>query len=186
MKLDDRSMLLSKEYEDMLVAEHQQYTKWGTSASTRHMLDIVEFFNYFKISKNVTMLDYGCGKQILKSVLPFPSKEFHMYDPGIPLYNKKPPKCDVVFCLDVLEHIEPEYLDSVLEHIASRLLRVGFFYIHCAEAKHILKDGRNAHLIVENGRWWLDKLDDYFDIVLMKNVSRGVYFWVKPLRDKSE
>lgn len=181
MNSNDRTMLLSPEYEEILKKEHAKYSKWGASASQRHIRDIINFFDELKIPNGLTVLDYGCGKQMLKEVLPYSHKEFYMYDPGIPRFSRKPPKCDIVFCLDVLEHIEPEYLDSVLEHISSRMLKLGFFYIHCTPAMLVLEDGRNAHLIVEDNKWWFNKLEKYFDIIMMKKIKRGVYFWAKPL-----
>ena len=109
------------------------------------------------------ILDYGCGKGTLSKNLPFSIKQ---YDPAIPKYSQTPEPSDIVVCTDVLEHIEPEHLDNVLNDLKRLVKRMGFFVIATRPAKKVLSDGRNAHLIQENERWWLPKLCDRFSIYL--------------------
>jgi hypothetical protein len=45
----------------------------------------------------------------------------------------------------------------------SKFSRAAFLIIACYPAKKILEDGRNAHLIVENCAWWMDKIQRQFD-----------------------
>lgn len=99
-----------------------------------------------------TILDYGCGAGALKRVLPgFDVRE---YDPGIAEKSALPEPADVVVCLDVLEHIEPEKLPAVLDHLAEMTLLACVVSIATRPAKKRLPDGRNAHLIIDNGSWW--------------------------------
>lgn len=97
------------------------------------------------------ILDYGCGKSTLAKNLPF---KIQQYDPAIEKYAKLPEPADIVVCTDVLEHIEPELLGEVLDHLASLVKRVGFFTAATRPAVKTLEDGRNAHLIQEDARWW--------------------------------
>jgi hypothetical protein len=114
------------------------------------------------------ILDYGCGKSTLADNLPFKIKQ---YDPAIPKYDKKPEPADLVVCTDVLEHIEPEHLEAVLDDLQRLVLKRGFFTIATRPAQRTLSDGRNAHLIQENGLWWLGKLWDRFQIIGLQNMN---------------
>ena len=111
-----------------------------------------------------SMLDYGCGRSALyKSIcIKFPevfnSVEYKEYDPCIPSKNICPGNADLVTCTDVLEHIEPEYLNNVLTHIFSLANKVVFLNISMKKSNRTLSDGRNAHLIVKNKVWWVNKL----------------------------
>jgi hypothetical protein len=106
----------------------------------------------------VTVLDYGCGENRLAEALK-DRRRVSGYDPGIPMRNKMPKPCDLVVCTDVLEHVEPEKLDAVLDHIYRLSARKAYLVIATRPANAILPDGRNAHLIVEQAPWWLGKLE---------------------------
>jgi len=54
---------------------------------------------------------------------------------------------DLVTCIDILEHIEPELLENVLLELKRLHGRLYFFTIHLGPAGKTLSDGRNAHLI---------------------------------------
>ena len=56
--------------------------------------------------------------------------------------------------MDVLEHIEPECLDEVLDHLARITGKILFVAISTIPAKRYLTDGRNTHLIIREGDWW--------------------------------
>lgn len=114
------------------------------------------------------ILDYGCGKSTLANNLPFKIKQ---YDPAIPKYNKTPNPADLVVCTDVLEHIEPEYIDNVLDDLKRVTGKRGLFVIATRPAQKHLPDGRNAHLIQENGLWWLTKLWDRFEVLGVQNTN---------------
>lgn len=100
-------------------------------------------------SKAKSLSDYGAGKQnLLKALrnLGAPTFDYRAYDPAFPNYGPPRPG-DLVCCIDVLEHIEPEFLGAVLVDLASITERLGFFSIATGPASKTLKDGRNAHLI---------------------------------------
>jgi 2-polyprenyl-3-methyl-5-hydroxy-6-metoxy-1,4-benzoquinol methylase len=101
------------------------------------------------------ILDYGCGKSTLQANLPF---EIQQYDPAVETYSKEPEPSDIVVCTDVMEHIEPECLEGVLAHILELTKKATFFVIATRPAQKFLKDGRNAHLIVQPAIWWLNML----------------------------
>ena len=71
------------------------------------ILNLLKKYNFSSI------IDYGCGKQTAKNFLPANIK-YIPYDPAFPELSKLPEPNKFLICTDVLEHIEPEYLDNVL------------------------------------------------------------------------
>jgi hypothetical protein len=124
-----------------------------------------------------SIADYGAGKCRLKTELAKYVNQFEYfpYDPAFPEYGKPTP-ADVVVCIDVLEHIELDFLDEVLSQLKQMTTHVALFTIHTGNAKKILSDGRNAHIIQQPASWWLEKLLPHFDVIQLTPVKKG--FWV--------
>ena len=125
-----------------------------------------------------SLSDYGAGKQNLMKALANLGKtdfEYFPYDPVFPEYG--PPKpADLVCCIDVLEHIEANYLNAVLSDLRQITRSLGFFSIATGAAAKMLPDGRNAHLIQQPSSWWLPKLCEHFEIARLQRDPGG--FWV--------
>lgn len=118
-----------------------------------------------KASKARTLLDYGCGsRQSLRSVLQVPV-DYRGYDPAVPEFSADPEPAECVACIDVLEHIEPEMLDDVLDHIRAKTIKQALFSVHLGPAIKTLSDGRNAHLIQEPPSWWLPKIMARYELL---------------------
>jgi hypothetical protein len=125
-----------------------------------------------------TLLDYGCGSmQNLKKVLDC-DVMYLGYDPAIPEFSVKEP-CDLVVCIDVLEHIEPELLDNVLDDLLMLTGKWGFFTVHTGPAKKVLRDGRNAHLIQKPAEWWLPKITQRWDLWKFDRTAQGFNLLVR-------
>ena len=120
--------------------------------------DISQLVSEFK---SRSLLDYGCGKGLLARELDFPIWE---YDPAIPGKDNPPRAADMVVCVDVLEHIEPDYLSNVLFDISRCTKKVCYLVISTRPATKTLPDGRNTHLIQEGRDWWVEKLKEFFVI----------------------
>ena len=107
-----------------------------------------------------SVLDYGAGKGALGQLLQDydPALSIQNYDPAVPDYADLPARAALLICNDVLEHVEPEYLDAVLDHMTSLMGQVGFLVIALRKSNKRLPDGRNAHLIVADADWWLERL----------------------------
>ncbi len=135
-----------------------------------------------------TLCDYGAGKQRLLNALRKEGVEltgYLPYDPVFPEYGP-PQSADLVCCIDVLEHIEPELLQNVLFDLASVMPKLGFFSIHMGPAGKFLEDGRNAHLIQKPTSWWLPNLCLHFEVLQMQiHQVMGSGFWVI-VKKKSE
>lgn len=136
---------------------------------------VKELIEHFKVK---SISDYGAGKQnLLKGLnnLGVTGFAYFPYDPAFPEYGAPKP-ADLVCCIDVLEHIEPPFLDTVLADLARITVQRGFFSIHCGPALKHLPDGRNAHLIQAPASWWLPRLCQHFEIRHLESVAGG--FWV--------
>lgn len=120
-----------------------------------------------------TLLDYGCGsKRSLLTVLnPERTVEYLGYDPATEWTDKWP--CDLVTCIDVLEHIEPDLLDNVLDDLMMLSKRWAFLTIHTGPAVKTLSDGRNAHLIQQSPSWWLPKLMSRWELQTFNRGKSG-------------
>ena len=137
--------------------------------------DLIKKLNIKSIS------DYGAGKKRLLIGLEkqgITNIKYNAYDPVFPDYGQPMP-AELVCCIDVLEHIEPEYLDNVLSELNKITNNIGFFTVHTDPAKKTLSDGRNAHLIQESPSWWIPKISKYFNILHLENHNIfGKGFWV--------
>lgn len=146
-------------------------------------MNFVTLIKQFMEQSNLESLsDYGAGKQVLIRSL----NQLHNfyvpyfpYDPAFPEYGEPKP-ADLVCCIDVLEHIEPEYLDGVIEELARITVKYGLFSVHSGPAVKTLSDGRNAHLIQQPSSWWLPKFCRYFEIFVLKPTAEGFYVIVTP------
>jgi hypothetical protein len=144
--------LISHEYRDELI-ELRKRRKWGADGH-KHADTVLA---YAKETEAATVLDYGCGEQTLAAALK-PHIRILGYDPAIPDRAAAPKPCDLTVCLDVLEHIEPDRLDKVLQHIFCVTAKAAYFVIATRLANTILPSGRNAHLIIEPAAFWVDKI----------------------------
>jgi 2-polyprenyl-3-methyl-5-hydroxy-6-metoxy-1,4-benzoquinol methylase len=152
-----RPELISNEYLEQNKALHKGTLGYGVGGG-KHAKTVLRLSEEMKTT---SILDYGCGKGYLAKAIPFPIWE---YDPAIEGKEEAPRPADIVVCLDVLEHIEPERLDLVLEDLRRVTRRVGYFVIHTGPSMKTLPDGRNAHLIQENKAWWTQRLSKHFMI----------------------
>lgn len=168
------SATISEYYRGLNRQLHETNPKFGSSGKkyTTHVSRLAEEMG------NPRVLDYGCGKGLLAQSLPHIA--FDEYDPAIEGKDAEPQPAELVACTDVLEHIEPDYLDAVLADLHRVTLKRGFFNICTRPAVKTLADGRNAHLIVEPEEWWRAKLEPLFDILDWEVVGEHVNAVVAP------
>jgi 2-polyprenyl-3-methyl-5-hydroxy-6-metoxy-1,4-benzoquinol methylase len=102
-----------------------------------------------------SILDYGCGKGTIgKSFRQSGLNIVVDYDPAIKGKNSPAVSADLVVCVDVMEHIEPDCLKSVLADLARVSRKILFVAISTIPSKRTMSDGRNTHLIVKGDGWW--------------------------------
>ena len=133
------------------------------------------------------LLDYGCGRNLslTRTLKPKRKFKYQAYDIGVPKYCEPPVPAQMVACIDVIEHIEPDYLEDVLDHLEELTEEVLFISVHTGPAGKVLDDGRNAHLIQQPMEWWLPKIAERFVIQSVQTVSK-VQFYVIALHKETE
>jgi hypothetical protein len=164
---------LSDSYRDM---QHKLHETGSYGVASIHYAPLVtQIIDKLEITH---LLDYGCGSamNLGKSIKPKQKLQYQAYDPCVPDLSGDPVPAQLVCCIDVLEHIEPEYLDNVLDHLVSLTEIAVVLTIHTGPALKKLSDGRNAHLIQEPMQWWLPKLWDRWDIqTVQKNGEKAFH-----------
>jgi hypothetical protein len=169
-------VLISETYRALNKRLHEDNPAYGTSGGLS--AEIVAAMER-KLGA-ASILDYGCGKMQLQAALGF---RIENYDPAISGYDAAPSPADIVVCSDVLEHIEPECLDDVLRDLVRVTNRAIYAAPSCVPARKFLVDGRNAHLIVRDADWWLEKLSVHFRMARFFTTEGGCVFIGQALRD---
>lgn len=156
---------ISEEYRAVLEKTHKGSGErgWGNTGSVKYLKPTLNLMERYNVTE---MLDYGAGWGGMKAKMAElkPTVIVHEYEPARPEVAMPAEPCDFVVCHDVLEHIEPEYLDAVLLDLKRVINKFGYFSVCTVPALKKLSDGRNAHLIVEEFEWWLVKLAPHFHI----------------------
>ena len=171
-------MLITQEYKRLNSILHDDVPGYGTSGYKKASL--IE--GVIEQAKAKTLLDYGAGKQTLKPVL---SKliDYRAYDPCIEGIDSPPEIADVVVCTDVMEHVEPECVDSVLAHVFSLTQKAAVFSICCEVGSRLLVNGKPAHCSVHPAGWWVSKLEQFGKVQIKPNITRAkelvCVVWVK-------
>lgn len=102
-----------------LEALHRVFPEYGTGGSAF----AVQIVRRVRTAGMRSVLDYGCGKGRLVSVLAaeLSSSGIYVggYDPAVPSFANAPYRCDLVVCIDVLDSIPPRLRTAVLSHIAA-------------------------------------------------------------------
>lgn len=111
----------------------------------------------------MSILDYGCGRsELADRFWKDGERIIEKYDPAISQYSILPDKPhDMVFCCDVMEHINMRDVDRVFKEIKSCGDKV-VFVIHLGNAKTHLPDQRNAHVTVLKKTEWIRWIADVF------------------------
>lgn len=170
-------MLISGEYRKQNTALHKK-SSYGASGGrwAKIVKTLAEHY------KTCDILDYGAGKGMLKKRLRGVS--VREYDPAIKGKDALPESADIVVCTDVLEHVEPDCISDVLDHIQSLTRVISFFVIATREAGKTLPDGRNAHLIIQPSEWWRLKLTKRFKVCRWEAEPGELIAIAKPRRSK--
>lgn len=150
--------LISAEYLQQLRAMHESARGIGHSGR-KHAAEVLAMASALGIRR---VLDYGCGAGTLKHELQAQGVTFDIreYDPAVPGKDDLPSAADLCVCTDVLEHVEPDKIHSVIAHIRALTIIAAFVVIATTRAHKSLPDGRNAHLIVAPAEWWTSLFAD--------------------------
>jgi hypothetical protein len=169
----EKERLITNDYRKLQETLHQN-PNYGV-ASTYYAPMVAKVINDHEIQE---LLDYGAGKGRLsqelvqKRMVDHPLR-IQQYDPAVPKWAEVPEPCQMVACIDVLEHIEPRCLEAVLDDLQRVTKDVALFTVATTEAEKFLADGRNAHLIVEGPEFWLPKFMERFDLHAYQKTPDG-------------
>lgn len=164
-KVVERPETLSDEYRQTLQDQHADKS-WGGTAVKWAGPDVAKIIGRTERKGKVgrynikTALDYGCGQETMKAE--FTELEWTGYDPGVIGKDEKPNgKFDLVVCTDVMEHIEREYVETVLQEIADYTKVVTFLEVACTAAHGVFatgpRKGQDVHITQRPPEWWIEK-----------------------------
>jgi hypothetical protein len=172
--------LLSEQYRKVLEHEHAR-SEWGLTGWV-HAPHVHKIMAQESLT---TLLDYGSGQGKLGHWFAenAPNIDLHQYEPGIPKRAAMPKSAEIVACIDVMEHIEPDCVIAVLDHIQSLAQHRVYFNISTSLAGRILNDGRNAHLTIHPHAWWTALLKERWNETNLSLARDGNSFnWAGSVR----
>lgn len=172
--------MISPNYLKVLQHEHQRHP-WGYWGYERapDIRSLVQEQGWQSV------LDYGCGST--HGVREWAKQhgwavDLREYDPAVLGYEKKPSPADLVICIDVMEHVEEQYVKRVLDHIQALAVKSAWFTIALEPAGRTLAlTGQNAHVTLHSHQWWLPKLRERFDTDQMLYDHGKLEFRGRPL-----
>lgn len=175
----EKPELISASYRNLNTQLHRDNLGYGVGGG-RHAPTVMQLA---KSISTTSVLDYGAGKGYLAKAIPYPIWE---YDPAIPGKDEPPRSADLVVCLDVLEHVEPEKIFYVLDDLRRCCLKLGYFIIHTGPSSKFLADGRNAHVLQRGRNWWMRKLSQHFSVAKIIETGPLLHVIVAPLKTKQK
>jgi hypothetical protein len=177
------SALISPEYRAQ--QEHLHATTNYGVASIKYAHLVTAILDKLEVTH---LLDYGCGKQMNlgKHIKPKHKLSYQAYDPAVEELAGDPVPAQMVACIDVLEHIEPEFLDNVLDHLAALTEEVCFMTVHTGPAGKTLPDGRNAHINQQPMSYWLPKLGERFEIQTVQVIHANAFYVIGMAKPRLE
>jgi hypothetical protein len=177
--LQPSESLISSDYRAQQEKLHEDAHGLYGTASLVYAPMVAEIVNRLEVSH---LLDYGCGSATnLPKALSGKIKSkltYQAYDPGVPRYAKSPLPAQMVACIDVLEHIEPQSIDAVLDDLSRLTLEVFFGTIDTGPALKSLPDGRNAHILQRPIDWWFPKLYARFEFQTLQATTKHSFFFI--------
>lgn len=182
--------LITDEYRELNKKFHERErnagTPWGVSGR-KYYKQVYNFAN--KIGAK-SILDYGCGSSTLKGAFyghgTLDDFDFREYDPCVPGKDaKRPDKADLVVNTDVMEHVEPQFINDTLLELYNRSEKGLFMVIATISSSEWLTSEINAHRTVENADWWINRIQSLgirIDEVFVDR--KKVYIWIRKPKAK--
>lgn len=111
-------------------------------------------------------LDYGCGQGTLwgksYSRERDPNWALQGYDPAVDAFSAPPLPADLVVCTDVMEHVEQQYVATVVDHLFHLTQIALYVVVALTETSKRFSDGRSAHVMLRPAQWWADEFATRF------------------------
>lgn len=145
-------------------------------------LSAANAFTLCNMSRGNTLTDYGAGTGRALSVFNGKGIEsiavdlVNALEVEVPFYcaplwclPDELPITDWLYCVDVMEHLPPTKIDPALRQIEQKTVLGGYFQIaHFEDDWH----GHKCHLTVKDKHWWLNKLNEFFNVVYIEDEPR--------------
>lgn len=150
---------ITETYRRLNAQYHREHADYG-SYGHRWAFNLQGLAHKYKAK---TVLDFGCGKDTLRTALEG-RLEVTSYDPAIPGKDVLPDQTfDLVVCTDVMEHVEPQFVDKTLQSIMTRMRYGGLFTISMQKTgkKALLADGTPKHRTLLDAKTWYRKFHHY-------------------------
>lgn len=178
--MDELALKERRKYETIW----KQFPEYRIDSPSDSLVAVFLSCFFDQIRKGQTVIDFGCGPG--RSALPLLKANLIVHliditeealDPEIFLQTRSSIRftesclwdlpsdleaAEWVLCLDVLEHIPQEKLDSVLFEISSRMKKGGLFSIHLMEDQFGKAIGEKLHLTIQSADWWKRKISQFF------------------------
>ena len=163
---NNAKILISDDYKllnETLHSENGEYGNRNNFLSDQLPKACISLIKHFDLE---SVLDYGCGKGlIVKSIqeqLKGAPISIQGFDPCVDEFKEPPKPSQFLISTDVLEHIEPKYINNTLDNIAELTERFCYLVIDLLPAQKRLPNGINAHTMIAPPGWWVDKLSERF------------------------
>ncbi len=161
-------MTISEKHKAVLQETHAKSPYWGDGTAVEKLKYYTPYINSRMCD---TVLNYGSSYlDTNKLAIPMKDwspyvKEVINYDPAIPGIDVEPTKsADFVLMLDVLEHVEPDHLDSTLKSLQGLMKKGGMISVAVKLTNRVLTDGSPAVKNIQDHDWWEAKISEYFAI----------------------
>ena len=151
-------------YIDLARLFHEKHDLWEGRSCRKHWQQLVALSRAHGCA---SALDYGCGKG-LQYAMDFDglTLEGHLgytvakYDPAVPAFATEPDgRFDLVWSIDVLEHIPESGIAWVLDRIFGLAAKAVYLVIATQPSRKRLSNGENVHVTVKPEPWWREKID---------------------------
>jgi hypothetical protein len=166
---------ISPEYLELQKQMHDASPRYARSGGNHAARVFMAAAQIAKKRGECSVLDYGSGQGTLldgitRAFPDIPGVTYREYDPCIQGKDTDPESAGVVFCGDVMEHVEPECVEAVIKHIHYLTKEIAIVVVSTRPAHKNLPDGRNAHICLQKPNWWASWFRKYF-VVIEQNVT---------------
>lgn len=171
----------SPELRALLQEQHRLYPDWGKAGQSFAPL----FMPFYTELGCKSLLDYGCGKGMMREFLATYSPPVHdvrLYDPGVPEHSAMPEPADFVISISAMENVEPHLLPNVLQHLRTLTRKGLFLSITLTPGSPLaprLPDGTIDHKSVHSAAEWLDKIGALpWQVVRYESNRKKLKVWI--------
>jgi len=190
---------LSEQEKEKYEQMYKKFPMYNAEGQAGYLAEVFCTLHQKEILKGDTFIDFGCGRGAAAPQFLSRGVSAHLIDiteqalaPEIFFETLKGDSCqftqsclwelpesvssaDWVFCLDVLEHIPEEKVDTVLDAIHVRMKKGGMLNIALSPDNWGKKIGEILHLTVQSRDWWNERLMKRFSLKEISDPAHDQY-----------